>query len=205
MVLSKIVLKNFCGFQDFTAPVDRLTVFIGPNNGGKTTLLRAVSLAWELFRRTQSTSAEASRRQHLVVELRSLQTQFETQVRGLRPQLPQNPEIVEKQKKLLTQQYEQNRTNLRQRLRPSAQPIGELINFFRLPSLDSLFFQHQSTEATVSLELQIADQSVILLVSLDRAGSASVDVTLGGESLFASEDEAKAQIPSPNAHAIDLQ
>jgi AAA15 family ATPase/GTPase len=193
VVLNKIVLKNFCGFQDFTAPVERLTVFIGPNNGGKTTLLRAISLAWELFRRTQSASADISRRQHFGEQLRNLKTQFETQMQDNRQHLRQNPEIAEQHQSLL-QQYDQNRAGLQQQLLPNVQPIGELINLFRLPSLNSLFFQHQTTEATIILELQISGQAVLVEVSLNTTGNAKVDVTLAGESLFISSDESKAQI-----------
>lgn len=41
-MLEQIVLHNFCGFRDFTVDTDEFTLLIGPNNGGKTTILRSV-------------------------------------------------------------------------------------------------------------------------------------------------------------------
>ena len=48
--LKKIGLDHFCGFKTFVVDVEPFTVFIGPNNGGKTTLLRAVRFVLTAFR-----------------------------------------------------------------------------------------------------------------------------------------------------------
>src|SRR5262245_13476684 len=48
--LKYVTLQRFCGFANFTAEFSPLTVFVGPNNGGKTTILRAVQFALEAFR-----------------------------------------------------------------------------------------------------------------------------------------------------------
>lgn len=50
-MLEKIILHNFCGFRDFTVNVDEFTLLIGPNNGGKTTILRAVKFCLDACHR----------------------------------------------------------------------------------------------------------------------------------------------------------
>ena len=40
-MLKRIELRNFCGFSEFALDVDDFAMLIGPNNGGKTTILRA--------------------------------------------------------------------------------------------------------------------------------------------------------------------
>jgi predicted ATP-binding protein involved in virulence len=52
MFLKKIVLNRFCGFTDFALDVTDFTVLVGPNNGGKTTVLRAVKFALDALRLT---------------------------------------------------------------------------------------------------------------------------------------------------------
>ncbi|HEX5272012.1 MAG TPA: AAA family ATPase, partial [Gemmataceae bacterium] len=51
MFLKKVILENFCGFpRQFQADFDQFTVLVGPNNGGKTTLLRAIKFVIDAFR-----------------------------------------------------------------------------------------------------------------------------------------------------------
>ncbi|MCK4625880.1 MAG: AAA family ATPase [Phycisphaerae bacterium] len=47
MFLKQVTMKHFCGFEEFTVEFDRLTVLVGPNNGGKTTILRSIKFALE--------------------------------------------------------------------------------------------------------------------------------------------------------------
>jgi ABC-type transport system involved in cytochrome c biogenesis ATPase subunit len=50
MLLNKVVLNNFFGFgSSYEVNLDRFTVLVGPNNGGKTTVLRAVIFALDSF------------------------------------------------------------------------------------------------------------------------------------------------------------
>lgn len=50
MRITQIRIRHFCGFEDFTLDVGDLTVLVGPNNGGKTTVLRAIKFAFDSFR-----------------------------------------------------------------------------------------------------------------------------------------------------------
>jgi energy-coupling factor transporter ATP-binding protein EcfA2 len=50
MLLRQVKLTNFFGFKNFTADIGKFNVLVGPNNGGKTTLLRAVKFALDAFR-----------------------------------------------------------------------------------------------------------------------------------------------------------
>ncbi len=43
-MITSLSLKNCFGFRDFTVALDRCTILVGPNNGGKTSILRAVKL-----------------------------------------------------------------------------------------------------------------------------------------------------------------
>ena len=40
MRLLEVRLSNFCGFSSFRLPLGEFNVLVGPNNGGKTTILR---------------------------------------------------------------------------------------------------------------------------------------------------------------------
>src|SRR5437867_1779353 len=50
MLLRQVKLTNFCGVQSCAADVGQFTTLVGPNNGGKTTLLRAIEFALTAFR-----------------------------------------------------------------------------------------------------------------------------------------------------------
>jgi predicted ATPase len=50
MRLKQLKLHRFCGFSDFTLDFNDLTVLVGPNSGGKTTVLRAIRFATDAIR-----------------------------------------------------------------------------------------------------------------------------------------------------------
>jgi predicted ATPase len=50
MRLRRLTLHRFCGFEEFTLELGDATFLVGPNNGGKTTLLRAIRFAMEAYR-----------------------------------------------------------------------------------------------------------------------------------------------------------
>lgn len=50
MRLKKVILKRFCGFKEFELEIGDFTVLVGSNNGGKTTLLRAIKFGLDAFR-----------------------------------------------------------------------------------------------------------------------------------------------------------
>ena len=51
MQMVQIVLKNCFGFvNEFSATLDQFTVLVGPNNGGKTSVLRGIQFALDAFR-----------------------------------------------------------------------------------------------------------------------------------------------------------
>lgn len=47
MVIDSLTLTNFCGFERFRLKFGALNVLVGPNNGGKTTVLRAVRMVFD--------------------------------------------------------------------------------------------------------------------------------------------------------------
>ena len=50
MFLKTLTLHRFFGFSDFTVEFGDATVLVGPNNGGKTSILRAVQFSLDAFR-----------------------------------------------------------------------------------------------------------------------------------------------------------
>ncbi len=50
MRLKKVILNRFCGFNEFEIDIGEFTVLVGPNNGGKTTILRAVKFGLDAVR-----------------------------------------------------------------------------------------------------------------------------------------------------------
>lgn len=50
MRLAKIQLERFCGFESFAISFEQCTVLIGPNNGGKTTILKAITFTWKALK-----------------------------------------------------------------------------------------------------------------------------------------------------------
>lgn len=50
MHVKKIVLEKFCGFDKFDIAIGPFAALVGPNNGGKTTTLRAIKLATDTVR-----------------------------------------------------------------------------------------------------------------------------------------------------------
>jgi predicted ATP-dependent endonuclease of OLD family len=47
MRLKQITMQRFGGFRDFSLEVGDVTVLVGRNNSGKTTILRSVKIACE--------------------------------------------------------------------------------------------------------------------------------------------------------------
>ena len=51
MLLKRVVLNNCFGFpKEYATSLDQFTVLVGPNNGGKTSVLRAIQFAMDAFR-----------------------------------------------------------------------------------------------------------------------------------------------------------
>lgn len=57
MKLTDIKIKNFRGVRSLHLPLDSLTVLIGENNTGKSTVLEAIRLALAFQGRTKSSSS----------------------------------------------------------------------------------------------------------------------------------------------------
>ena len=49
MIVEKIVLASFKGFKDFSAECSEFTTLVGLNNSGKTSILQAVQLLYDIF------------------------------------------------------------------------------------------------------------------------------------------------------------
>lgn len=47
MRISELKLGNFCGFSSFRLPLSEFNILVGPNNGGKTTILRAIRMMFD--------------------------------------------------------------------------------------------------------------------------------------------------------------
>jgi len=49
MLIKGLHLTSFKGFSDFEVDFSPFTTLVGPNSGGKTSILRAVQLAFDFF------------------------------------------------------------------------------------------------------------------------------------------------------------
>ncbi|WP_145370870.1 AAA family ATPase [Maioricimonas rarisocia] len=49
-MIEQITLHNFCGFQEFSLDAREFTLLVGPNSGGKTTVLRAIEFCVDAYR-----------------------------------------------------------------------------------------------------------------------------------------------------------
>lgn len=49
MIIEQLHLQSFKGFRDFNLDCSQFTVLVGPNNGGKTSILQAIQLLHDIF------------------------------------------------------------------------------------------------------------------------------------------------------------
>jgi energy-coupling factor transporter ATP-binding protein EcfA2 len=73
-MITKIELQNFKNFEDISLDLSQVTVLVGPNNSGKTTILQALTL-WDMALRkwiTKKTSSKAKERTGVTINRQDL-------------------------------------------------------------------------------------------------------------------------------------
>jgi predicted ATPase len=73
-MITKIELQNFKNFEDISLDLSQVTVLVGPNNSGKTTILQALTL-WDIALRkwiTKKTSSKAKERTGVTINRQDL-------------------------------------------------------------------------------------------------------------------------------------
>src|SRR6266446_3878601 len=142
MQLRAIHLTRFCGFKDFRMEFGNGTILIGPNNGGKTTILRGIKLVFtalqsENYVRTikqayDQLAAASQTHQEKVDELRK------QQIQQIVPRYP----AADTQIRAAEQQMAQTYQTIRHHIRNTAIDLPALARSQGLANFSSFVFGH---------------------------------------------------------------
>lgn len=213
-IFKSLELRDFCGFSHFSMNLQPLTVLVGPNNGGKTTILRAVKfltdsleLAFPSYRqglvqyRKNMAEAQAkydvamqqaeAAREKALVELKkqagdSVGREQQRQIERVQQQYQKSRQQAENGLQSQRQNLLQNRPKCRCDVKSVAQRQF-------VASLDTFFYQH-SPERTPALTATATThpQKTQITVLVTREGNnylADVSFTIDGRDLLEQEPE----------------
>jgi len=191
MQLRALHLERFCGFENFRIEFQECTVLIGPNNGGKTTILRALDL---VFRTIQS--------EQFIAQITNARNQIETAEVNLRKQMDDlkssaatRPVNIDARLRALEQQLAQQTQNATDQLQKNPRDIAALVTAQGFASAASLVYDHNlAAGSKIDITLRTEQNEVHLVARLQPAGRLSLDVLWNGESLLAATDPQKRSI-----------
>jgi AAA ATPase domain len=190
MKIKTVKLRGFCGFSDFTAELADCSVFIGPNSGGKTTLLRAISFAFDGMALAMKNGRDNLRhgRDELVRHDRDTSEGSE----NLRQRAKSEAEITS-----YLRNQASRRTEIEQRMRPLQFACRELIARFGVSDPLSLHFKHDkgfSFGVSLVLNHNDGDEVVLSLRAADEVDVIFIDVDVGGKSLLTTLEPDKIKL-----------
>ncbi len=208
-IFEKLELRDFCGFSSFNMPLQPLTVLVGPNNGGKTTILRAVKFLTDCL-----DLALPSYRQDIVQYRKKLadaqakydatmQQAEEAREKTLRELKKQGGGLTggeqQRQKGRVQQQYQQSKQGAEKNLQNQRGDLTQSMPKCRcdvkniaqrqfVESLNTFFFQHSSDRppmltATLTTHPQKTEISVSVLRESNRY-LADASFTIDGRDLL---------------------
>jgi len=202
MVLTLIRLKNFCGFQDYKIDIDPLTILVGPNNGGKTTVLRAIQLIEACLGST--VNGIGPRATELGKKLNSLERTFTQNVKA-RQQNIENyrsagihnaSEIITKlQSEIdgLTKDYERNKANAQEEILKKRHSLDAVSKRLLPQKRESLFYKNDSDKpASVTLEFSNTDSAKIsIAVSFHLGDTFDFQIQRDGTDILLASEEVR--------------
>lgn len=189
-IFTKLELSDFCGFSRFQIDLQPLTVLVGPNNGGKTTILRAVKflsdclqIALPSYRKTlmQYRMSETEVQSKHDQAMKALEEARDKSLAELRkqggdlaePEQQRQAQRVEQQYQKGRQQAENNlsnqRRNLMQNMPKCRCDVKAVAQRQFVESLDTFFYQH-SAEATPTLSAVVttAPHETVITARISR-------------------------------------
>jgi ABC-type transport system involved in cytochrome c biogenesis ATPase subunit len=170
-IFTSLELLDFCGFSRFQIDLQPLTVLVGPNNGGKTTILRAVKFLTDCLELALPTYRKGLI--HHRQNVNEAQAKYDTAMReadkarekALRELKKEGSDLAEREQQRQAdrarQQYEQSRQqaentlqkqqrNLMQQMPKCRCDVKNVAQRQFVESLDTFFYQH-SAESTPTL------------------------------------------------------
>jgi predicted ATPase len=189
-IITDLRMENFCGFSEFAIHFDGLTVLVGPNNGGKTTALRAVRFLVDTLDLTLPSYAHsihsyiAQKRELTKTRDAAMATAKEERERAVADARTNADEIPDRQQHQISQQIEQKyQQQLRQaqtnhqnglinieRQRPVCRcQVKEVAQRQLVEDLDTFFYRH-SPAAMPRLTARLTTRPVasVVTVAIER-------------------------------------
>lgn len=153
MRISELKLTNFFGFSSFRLALRELNVLVGPNNGGKTTILRAIRLIFDAMEMTLDKYAEDALKWQRAGDAQTIR--FEEQLSdpamraGIPADIPNREELHENRLAQLRAQHAAQREQ-HERAFPKWQcDVKKLIDCYPVNSLHQIHFQHREDQPAI--------------------------------------------------------
>jgi predicted ATP-dependent endonuclease of OLD family len=185
MNLRAIHLTGFCGFKDFGMEFGNSTILIGPNNGGKTTILRAIKLVFTALQSENYLRALKQAYDQLV----GASLAHQAKVREITEnQTAAQPSRVEAQIRAAEQHLAQTYKSISQQLRNITVDLPALARSQGLANFSSFVFGHDLRAGfKIELTLAVADNEVRVIATFADQ-KFFLDVRIGNKSLLTEID-----------------
>ncbi len=191
MQLRALHLERFCGFENFRIEFQECTVLIGPNNGGKTTILRALDLVFRTIQSDQFIAQITNARN----KIEAAEVNFRKQVDALKSTAAGRSTNIDASLRALEQQYAQQTQNATDQLRKNPTDIATVVTAQGFASAASLVYDHNlAAGSKIDITLRTDQTEVHLVGRIHSAGRLSLDVLCNNESLLAATGQEKRAI-----------
>ena len=156
-MLKKLSLNRFCGFSAFEVEFQPFTVLVGPNNGGKSTILRAIKLAYNAVDISLAPFQEAVR--NYEQQLQNLLKKQQVEIQQARQNSPESVQAHEKKHRAEVAAHQKRRPDW-------LCDLSTLVKLQYVRDPLQLHFGHQTNEPwTIKLSLKAGESVTDVSVS----------------------------------------